>query len=62
MLLLTEWGEFRQSDFERMKESLREALVFDGRNQYSMAAIRQAGFEYHPCGMAMQDTPDMEEE
>ena len=56
LLLLTEWGEFRQPDFGKMKASLREPVLFDGRNQYSMAIMQRAGFEYHPCGMAMTET------
>ncbi len=51
LLLLTEWPEFRQPDFKRMKESLLEPVLFDGRNQYNAAKLRELGFEYHSCGM-----------
>ena len=46
LLLLTEWPLFRRPDFPRMKELLKTPLIFDGRNQYSPAAMQSMGFEY----------------
>lgn len=46
MLLLTEWNEFRRPDFERIKELLKQPVIFDGRNQYNGERLTQSGFEY----------------
>lgn len=46
MLLLTEWNEFRRPDFERIKELLKQPVIFDGRNQYNGERLAQSGFEY----------------
>ncbi|MEX0827826.1 MAG: UDP binding domain-containing protein, partial [Haliea sp.] len=34
LLVLTEWNEFRRPDFQRIKELLKEPVIFDGRNIY----------------------------
>ena len=50
MILLTEWKEFRAPDFEELKKQLKQAVIFDGRNQYNEANLRQLGFEYFQIG------------
>ena len=50
MLLLTEWNEFRRPDFDKIKELLKEPVIFDGRNQYDGERLKQRGFEYHCVG------------
>ena len=50
LLLLTEWNEFRNPDFERMKELMKNPLIFDGRNQYDEDSIKSKGFEYRQVG------------
>ncbi len=50
LLIVTEWGEFKQPDFERMRSLLREPLIFDGRNLYELATMRQLGFTYYAVG------------
>ena len=50
MLLLTEWNEFRSPDFDRIKDLLKEPVIFDGRNQYDGERLKQRGFEYHCVG------------
>ena len=50
LLLLTEWNEFRQPNFEKMKTLLKEAVIFDGRNQYDRSILSALGFEYHNIG------------
>ncbi len=34
LLIVTEWNEFRQPDFERMRELMKQPVIFDGRNIY----------------------------
>ena len=46
MLMLTEWNEFRRPDMERIKDLLKNAVIFDGRNQYNQERLAQQGFEY----------------
>ncbi|GBF50520.1 UDP-glucose 6-dehydrogenase [Leptospira ryugenii] len=50
LLLLTEWREFREPDFDRIKKLLKRPLVFDGRNQYKPNYMREIGFEYFSIG------------
>lgn len=46
MILLTEWNEFRRPDFDKIKNMLKEPLIFDGRNQYESYRMKQRGFKY----------------
>ena len=46
LLLLTEWNEFRRPDMDRVKEILKNPVIFDGRNQYNPERTAQRGFEY----------------
>ncbi|NRF68904.1 UDP-glucose/GDP-mannose dehydrogenase family protein [Aquincola sp. S2] len=50
LLLLTEWREFRSPDFDALKAALREPVLFDGRNLWDPAQMRELGFEYHGIG------------
>jgi len=51
LLLVTEWKEFRSPDFEEIAKRLKEPVIFDGRNQYDAAALKEAGIEYHQIGV-----------
>ncbi|MBU4132220.1 MAG: UDP-glucose/GDP-mannose dehydrogenase family protein, partial [Proteobacteria bacterium] len=50
LILVTEWKAFRQPDFKQMIGKMKQAVLFDGRNQYDPAEVREAGFEYHGIG------------
>jgi UDPglucose 6-dehydrogenase len=50
LLISTEWKEFRSPDFDRLRQLLREPLVFDGRNLYDPALMQQLGFQYFAIG------------
>ncbi len=50
LLLATEWNEFREPDFLRMKSLMRRALIFDGRNIYNPKTVKAMGFEYFGIG------------
>jgi UDPglucose 6-dehydrogenase len=50
LLLITEWQAFRNPNFERMKNSMRQAVIFDGRNIYDPAHLRGLGFTYYGIG------------
>ncbi len=50
LLIVTEWNEFREPDFDRMKHLLKAPLIFDGRNLYDPVEIRNLGFTYSSIG------------
>ena len=50
LLLITEWQAFRNPNFERMKNIMRQPVIFDGRNIYDPGQVRQLGFTYYSMG------------
>ena len=51
VLLVTEWQEFRSPDFAEMKKLLKNAIFFDGRNQFNKEKMSEYGFEYFQIGV-----------
>jgi len=50
LAIVTEWNEFREPDFAKMRSLLRSPIVFDGRNIYSPEQMRALGFTYFSIG------------
>ena len=50
LVLVTEWHEFRNPSWESVRVAMRQKVVFDGRNIFDPAQVREAGFEYHGVG------------
>jgi UDPglucose 6-dehydrogenase len=50
LAIVTEWNEFREPDFKKMREMLKSPVVFDGRNIYSPEHMRALGFTYFSIG------------
>jgi UDPglucose 6-dehydrogenase len=50
LVLVTEWTEFREPDFDRMVELLRGKVIFDGRNIWNPGKLKDMGFSYHCIG------------
>ena len=50
LAIITEWSEYRNPDFERIKTLLRQPLIFDGRNLYEPRRMHAAGIEYFSIG------------
>jgi UDPglucose 6-dehydrogenase len=50
LAVVTEWNEFREPDFKKIKQLLKSAVVFDGRNIYSPETMRTLGFQYFSIG------------
>lgn len=50
LILVTEWKTFRQPDFNLMADTMKNRIIFDGRNQYDPEDLFEAGFEYHGIG------------
>lgn len=52
LILITEWNEFKRPSFDKIKSSLKEAIIFDGRNQYDKERMKQRGIKYISLGVA----------
>jgi UDPglucose 6-dehydrogenase len=50
LILVTEWKQFRNPDFNYIKGKLSEAVIFDGRNQYDPGLLSELGFTYRGIG------------
>jgi len=50
LVLATEWNEFREPDFERVRALMRRPAIFDGRNIYNPRHLRELGFHYEGVG------------
>lgn len=53
LVIVTEWSEFRNPDFNKIKTSLKEAVIFDGRNVYTLEKMQELGFYYESIGRAV---------
>jgi len=50
LAVVTEWNEFREPDFAKMRRLMKTPVVFDGRNIYSRNVMRANGFTYYSIG------------
>src|SRR5215472_4085610 len=50
LAIVTEWQEFRSPDFERLKETLKSPVIFDGRNLYDPPMVGRFGITYYAIG------------
>jgi UDPglucose 6-dehydrogenase len=50
LAIVTEWNEFREPDFRKMRDFLKQPVVFDGRNLYGPEQMRALGFTYYSIG------------
>ncbi|MBI4398808.1 MAG: UDP-glucose/GDP-mannose dehydrogenase family protein [Candidatus Omnitrophica bacterium] len=50
LIILTEWNEFKQLDFKRIKKLMKRPLILDGRNVYSLEKMKEYGFQYISIG------------
>jgi UDPglucose 6-dehydrogenase len=50
LLICTEWGVFRNPDFNRVKSLMKDAVVFDGRNLFDLDEMNEKGFYYSSIG------------
>ncbi len=50
LIIVTEWMDFREPDFEEMKKRLKTKVIFDGRNIYDPEKIKKLGFAYFGIG------------
>jgi UDPglucose 6-dehydrogenase len=52
LFLVTEWNEFRQPDFARIRAAMKQPILFDGRNIWNPKRLRELGFTYYGIGRA----------
>jgi UDPglucose 6-dehydrogenase len=50
LVVVTEWNEFREPDFAKIRSLMRHPAVFDGRNIYTPEVLRGLGFHYEGIG------------
>jgi len=50
LLIATEWSVFRNPDFEKLAELLKEKRIFDGRNLFETERMKSLGFHYESIG------------
>ena len=50
LIIVTEWLQYRRPDWTRIESTLKQKIVFDGRNLFEPSRMRRQGFEYYPVG------------
>lgn len=50
LTIVTEWNIFRSPDFDKIAATLREKVIFDGRNLYNVEHLKELGFYYYSIG------------
>jgi UDPglucose 6-dehydrogenase len=50
VMVVTEWNEFKQLDLDQLKSVLKQPVIFDGRNIYDPALMKEKGFTYRAMG------------
>jgi UDPglucose 6-dehydrogenase len=50
LIIVTEWKAFRSPDFDALKQKMKQPIIFDGRNLYEPAVMKELGFEYRGIG------------
>ena len=50
LIVVTQWNEFKQLDLEKIKDSLKSPIIYDGRNIYDPGLMKEMGFSYRAIG------------
>jgi UDPglucose 6-dehydrogenase len=58
LLLVTEWDEFKELDFLKVKKIMKRPVVIDGRNIYAPSEMQKIGFTYVAMGRSSHGKPD----
>lgn len=56
LAIVTEWQEFRSPSFEELKSTLKDPVIFDGRNLYDPEMLKLHGITYHAIGRSNVDS------
>jgi len=49
-VIVTDWNEYRNPDFNRIRKGLREPVIIDGRNLYNPEKMHELGIRYYSIG------------
>ena len=60
LVIATEWAEFRRPDLERVRDSMNQPLVFDGRNVFDAKRMAELGFTYSSIGRPSFEAAEVE--
>lgn len=50
LMIMTEWPVFRTPEFDKLESSLKNKVIFDGRNLYDLSQMEELGFTYYSIG------------
>jgi UDPglucose 6-dehydrogenase len=50
IFIATEWPEFRTPDFDKLSSTLKNKVIFDGRNLYDLEQMKELGYTYFSIG------------
>lgn len=50
LAIVTEWNEFRNPDFDKIRGALKQPFIFDGRNVFTLEKMAELGFYYESIG------------
>jgi UDPglucose 6-dehydrogenase len=53
LIVVTEWKEFRNPDFDKIKQGLKTPVIFDGRNLYDLDKMKELKFTYYSIGRSI---------
>jgi len=56
LAIVTEWSMFRTPDFTKMAELMKQKVIFDGRNLYGLAQMKDLGFYYNSIGRSVVES------
>lgn len=59
LIIATEWNEFRTPDFDKILSTLKEPVIFDGRNVFDVATMEKKGFHYESIGRPLVNQPKL---
>jgi UDPglucose 6-dehydrogenase len=57
LIIATEWNEFRTPDFDKILASMKDAVIFDGRNVFDVEQMEKKGFHYESIGRPLVNQP-----
>ncbi|RYZ29860.1 MAG: UDP-glucose/GDP-mannose dehydrogenase family protein [Chitinophagaceae bacterium] len=59
LIVATEWNEFRTPDFEKILSTMKDAVIFDGRNLFDVEQMEKKGFHYESIGRPLVNQPKL---
>lgn len=62
LLVVTDWNEFKNLDLERVRDSMAQPIILDGRNIYQPQQMKKLGFTYHGVGRGYNGDPKIKTE